>query len=661
MSVQLSESDLAQLNTDLTRAFQRSRQQASEHLEQIKGYRDLYNGILPPKPEPWMANVHIPQLENFINTASTKIAAQAVGDSPIFTAEADDADSEQYVQGVEQFMQANIERMRFKTTATMGIRESMLTGQAWLPDGVKAMGKTLPQLPTGNLQGISSMPPSPLSLDELDWKPDCTLVITEDMMLIPYTAPSFERARGAFRRTTVTWSEIKNNKQIIESARDQLKGLWAQSEGVSPGQEALGITEWEPSELWDAEFNCYEGFFTWKRPDDDDETKWMILAFYPQDDGQTVVLRCAPYDQVYDHCMFSLLIWNPQANSMWGRPAAAGLSHLQKFTDATFSQGADAVTVNILPTLVVPPGSDFARKKFKFSPLGLITGNVNEIGPVNIGSGSLAAVGASFGQLETVRQYGERLSHVSDATTRGDDKQRTKFEVNILFQEGEQAASDQVGIFEIGMSDGDGLAGFATKLWKLFQKNMPQDRPVAFKVKKGGRNDWPEALPEWFRGKYTFHLHGASKQGSAEVRLRRAEATLQLLIMSPVNQYSLGDTVETAITKTQRLVRVYRDITLAMGYKDPEELIGSEPESLEECLPIIVGMAPQVAAKVVQEELAKQGIFPAPVPVGPTEIPGQNPGGGVSPQGGGGASATGSGGVQGMGPVMPPGGQGGPV
>lgn len=653
--MRLDETALAALDKELSLAFQRVRSQAAEMLDNVQLYRDLYAGTLKEKPLSWSANINIPMVEYLLKTSSRKLSQKLFASDPIFAVESEEPESVDAAPGMERLVQKWMERMRFASTGSVAISEAMLTGQCWLKNGVKKTDSALP-VETGQ----------PMTIDELDIEPTGDYVTTEDMMLIPFTAPSFERAKGAFSKVILTWDDIlAESGSLYEDAVNRLKAGWARGAGISPTHEQQGISEWIPDGLWQAEFVCYEGWYKWVKPGDKREKRWLLLVYYPVDEGQAIVLRCTEYDTVYRDLMFSLIVNDPQPNSMWGRSMVEGLKGLQMWTNATFSQCTDAITLALFPPTAVPQGSELLRRNLKRGPNQLWP--VSSPADVQVLHGSptsIAAVGAGFSQMALVREYGERLTSTTDITSgKTNEDRRTATEIGAVVESGNELQNFVVSVLELGSKAGDGFSGFAQKLVGVLDRFMPAE-PVRFPVQKKGKPDWQTVTPDWYKGKYKFTIHGAQQTWDPRVRMERAVTTLKMFQQCPFGAVSPIDKQDVVIEKIQRLWNAYRDLFTGLGNRDAEVWIGSKPETIEEALSILAltnpGMAQQILSTILpQPALGAQSGTPGQLsgqmaalqPV-PASAPGAEPGGQTQGGFGGGGGLPQPVGASGMGQVM---------
>jgi len=644
----LDAAELTQLGKELGIAFQASEGQASAFLDDVQSYRDLFAGVLPAKENDWSANVNVPATEYLVKNAARQLAAKVTGHTPMYLIEPADEQYVDYTAGLEQFVEQWVGKIRLRTTASLAIMEALVTGQAWIKSGIRKTGKKLATNPMMQQQAMNP--------EQLDVAPTAEVVVTEDMLLVPFTAPSFDRARGAFAKIMLTWDDIElAYKSMYEDSVYKLKTQWAVNNAVSPGNEQLGITEWVPDGIDTAEFTCYEGFFKWRRGADKVSTKWYMLLACPNDTGDPIVLRCVPYEDVYDSCMFSPLINDPSPRSMWGRSMIAGLRDLQTFTNSTFSQMTDSITLTLLPPMAVPQGSDILRKRVKWGPMALIpVSNPSEIQPLPPAA-NLTAFGPAMNMMDTVRSYGERLTGTTDVTTgKTEENKRTAYEIGVVVESGNELKNYTVGILEMGLHEGDGLEGVAVKLVEIFNRYFPP-MPIKYGVRKSGKMGWEASKPEWFTGNYRFSLNGSNQTWNPQVKIQRAMQTLEQLKMCPFAAYAPSDTPDIIVEKTQRMWSAWRDFLGSMGHRDPEVWIRSEPQTLAECLGVVSIVNPQMY-QTLMLMLSEQASGGQPMPGMPGEA--GMAGVGASPQDTGGIPAAGQpgaiaggGGLQGAPPV----------
>ena len=647
----LDEETRLTLGRELGQEFNDSYSASTQLRFDVTDYRDQYESILPEKKLKWQANIAIPSTKHMINSAAIRISSAAFGADPIFEVEAEDPAYDEVAQEEENYHQVWNERNRLKTKGYMAVRDGLIAGQCWLKNGVRRTGKPPPDW-------NALMPDIPLRLDQLDVVPTCDYVITEDMMLLPFTAPNFKSAKGAFSRVKLRWNDIvlaQKSKVFYPDAVELLKAKWQKDNSRTYSQEQMGIETQVPRKIWSAEFECWEGIYRWTRPGDDTEQEWLILAYYPLESaGDAIILRCKPYKEVYgDTWFFVPIIIDPKPNSMWGGSMCKSIQGLQNFTNSMFNGCTDAVQISLLPPMKVGMGTYTKRKQLKWGPLEMwpVTSPTDVLEPMSGSPSSMAALSAGMGMIDLCRQMMERVTGQSDPTTTGkvSEERRTAFEIGLVAQAGDVIVDHQVILVEIGTEEGHGIEAFAQNQMAIIRNFLPK-WPITYKSNKQGQGPWPVVKPEWHEGSYRFIPHGNSAGANPEVRFKRAQVTLGAMMQDPFVIPSPFDLQhqDVLLEKVRRIYKVRRDFYEAMGCKHPERNIGGEPQTFEEAVIIAANINPAIgqaiAMQMAQQAMRAeaQGAFGAPG--GMVPVPGETAAGGF----GGGIAATGAGGGAGV-------------
>jgi hypothetical protein len=602
-------------------------------LQQIQEIRDLYAGKLEPKKQAWMSNLHVPTLKHYVQTGAIKLARKVLGATPVFTVEAKRPEGVKQASQAEEWLQVWVEVLRLIVYGAIAIREALQVGQCWIQHGIKPTGKTIQE-------------GQPVNIDDLDVVPTINVVITEDMLLMPYNAPSFDRAFGAFARKRLTWDDIRaavDSKAVTEDAANRVKLMWATAAGLSPQQEALGITEWEPDGLWQAEFPCYEGFFNWAKPDDKRQTKWYVVMYCRDGANDVVILRARKYADIYGKkCLFTLIAYDPDQNSMWGNPLGKDLTSGQKFTNAAHNMAVDGTVMSILPPNKVMLGSDLLRRKVTWGPFAMIpVASPADLEPMPTSPSTVQAITAMLNQIEMVRQWDERRASVTDVTSgKESEEKRTLGELNMVAESGNELNEHHVNILEMGLSVQDGFVGLADKIMDTLKRYMPPV-PIEYKGKVAGDLTTKTVTPELYDTPFEYTLHGATQTWNPEVRLRRAMMTLAQIQQCPFMNFGTLDTPEVVVAKAKQLWAAWREVWSATGHKDAEAMIGAEPETFDDAIRCVGAINPQLAEMLVQNkemlEAAQRGEpgIPALSPMAQAEAGAIGGGGAGEPVGAG--------------------------
>jgi len=635
------------LGRELGQAFADSWNATNDLRAQVEVRRDQYEGLLDDKPLEWSANNNYPVTKHQIRTAAIQIARTALGTDPIFEVEADDPRYDEAAQNVEAFNQFWHERTRLRSKGYIAILESLITGQAWLKPGIRATGKQIPDI-------TMMMPDEPITVDQLDVIPTCDYVVTEDMMLLPATAPSFRRAKGAFARTILRWNDImqaKRRKAFYEDAIERLKLTWQEELTVSQTHEQQGIAETTPSEIWSAEFECWEGIYRWAIPGTDEEIEWLILAAYSVDrEGDAIILRCEPYRPLFgDQWFFTPIITDPKPNSLWGGSLVENIRGLQNFINSMFNACTDAVQITLLPPLAMSPAAYAQRRNLVWGPLAKWPVMPNDVAPIMSSGNSLAAVQAGLGMVDMARQMSERVVGVSDPTSgRPSQEKRTAYELSLVAQSSSQIFEHHVVMVQIGPEEGCGLESYAEMMMQIIRRFLPK-QPLLYRSGGQGQSPFHVMKPEYHDGKYRFIARGNSATSNPEVRGNRAQAVMQSIGQNPFAIPGIMDSPEMIVEKAKRIYKAYNEYYQAMGVKHPESYIGGEPETFEEAIRVVAVINPQVAMQLMEQYQMQMAQYQmqmaqAQASANPMGV-GAAPGAGAYP---GAAGAGGAGGIPGV-------------
>jgi len=606
--------------------------------EKVVIWRNQYEGILPDKPAKakWSSNVNIPTTKAHINSASVSIANTALGSDPIFEISATEPEALEYEQKQESYLQFWCERTRLRSKGGMAIKEALQTGQCWLRSGIKHTGKPTPRLIDVFNSG------KPVSISKLDVLPTCDYVITEDMMLLPYTAPSFAQANGAFVRVTLRWNDIvKAGDNLYSESTDFLKTQWQTDNSVSQTHEQQGIENVTPIGLWNASFECWEGIYRYTPLGEDSEREWFVLAYWDSEtQGDAVILKCIDFRDTFGEKAlwpFFPIIYSPKPNSMWGGSMCEDIRGMQEWLNSVFNACTDGFQMSIMPPMAVS-SAIYNNKNLRWGPFEKWpVNNPTDITPIPTPPATFAAIGSAMGLMEIVRNTTERVTTVSD-TNMGKPSQgtHTKFEIATVVELGNEQVNYHVGTIQMGIDENTGLEAFGENFLQLIWKFMPP-APINFKSNTGGKEPFEITNPAWNKGTYEITAHGTYASSSPEVRFKRSMGLKQTIAQSPFLAISPLDTRESLLDKVKRWYRAESKFIQAMGEKDPEGWLGSEPSTFEEALSVATILNPMaVQAIVMRLQSEGQVVPPGMVPDQGQETPGVVGGGGENrPEGGG--------------------------
>jgi len=637
------------LANELGMAMDDSQDASATFRDNVAGYRDQYEGLLKAKPMEWMSNVNIPTTKSMVNTASIKVARAATGSSPIFEVEAVDPEYDDVAQNEENWLQFWNEEMRLAGKVGIAVREAMITGQCWLKAGVAGTGNQLPEY---------MEPGQPLKVHEIDAEPTTEYIVTEDIMLLPFTAPNFKSSKGAFGRRWLRWDDIQGMveaKTVYTDAVEYLENRWNVDNPTTQTQALQGIEEVTAKNIWSAKFECWEGIYRWVKPGDKREKEYLILAYYNSDTrGTAKILKCIEYKPLFgDNWFFTPIICDPKPNSMWGGSMCEDIRGLQTWINATFNQITDAITINILPPVAVKPGSDVARKNLKWGPMErwIVSNPATDVQMLNGSQSALTAISQSYNGLNMVNGMAEKVTGVS-APSQGapSDEKKTAFEINAVISAGNDKFDYTVSVVQMGIEEDQGLEAHAVNTMEIIRRFLPNE-PIQYKSSAGGNEPWQVVRPEWHEGKYKFVPRGSSATSNPQTRFQLAGQTMREAMQSPFTQLSPMDDPPQVLDKIQRLYKAQREYYQAMGHKHVEQYIGAEPTTPEEGMRIAAAINPQVAmqimARLQQQAQAQQqqqmlaagmvppGIPPQPGAIGQGNVPGEVGAGAGNPGGGG--------------------------
>jgi hypothetical protein len=605
--------------------------------DKVQVLRDAYKGVLKEKPLKWMSNVHIPLIGYMVNQAAVAIGESATSVTPMFDLEAREPEYDDFAARMEEELEFWITKTRFRSKAKMAVKESLITGQCWLRPGVRdtERGKESMQAQLMLKESISP--------ESLDVEPDCRYIITEDMLLLPYTAPNFRSANGAFARTWLRWNDFVRagqNGTFYQDAVEKVKLDWQKDHPVSQIHEQQEITESVPETMWQAKFECWEGIFRWTKPGDTTEKEWLILVYWSTDSpGDAVILKCTEYRQLYsDQWFFVPIVCEPQANSIWGLSMAEALQGCQAVMKATTDMSLDAICIGILPPIAITPGSEAYRKNIVWGPLEKwpLANPMTDVNMLGANASVMAGVQAAMGQTEFFRGMAERKSGVNDLRVgKQEPERRTAYEIRARMGAGSQIFEEQVATLQFGMEDDQGLEAYASMMLQILARYLPAV-PITYRY-GNGPNHWKTVDPAWRQGKYNIIPHGTTANANPEVQLNRAMATMEELKQSPFLAISPMDTPEAVLAKVQQMYKAESAFFQAIGHKRVDSYIGQEPQTIEEAMAIAAILNPMAASIIATRQLAKRGIVPGAPPmlgaggeVAPPTLP-QSAGGGNKP------------------------------
>ncbi len=652
-NLKLSDEDRTALGNQLGFEFQRSIDAMAGLRAKWQLCRDQYAGVKDPdiQKADWQARYSMSLTAEAVDTAAVNICKVMFAADPYFELEAEDPEYDDVAAHEEAYQQFWHERMRLKSKVELAVKDALIVGQAWLRGGVRATGNSLPIELT-----------RPLRISELDAVPECSVVYSEDMILMPVTAPNFRASRGAFAKATLRWNDFaqaRETKAFYEDAISRVESMYSSDYSTTQIQDQQGVTREQPENKWDAEFVCYEGIYRWTKPGDKTETEWLILAYWSEDHpGEAIILRCTPYEPWYgSQWFYTPIIVDPEPNSMWGGSMVDDIKDPQRWTDATFEQSTDALTMAIHPPLVVPPSAGTDTKKLQWGPgEKWPLANPQAVQMLSVPGTVLSAINISMAQMESVRQNAQRRTGTGDtmqgAQTQGN---KTAYEIGAVVQNANQIFEAKLSHVQIGMEEDQGLEAFAQLMLTIHDRLMPNSQ-IIYRTGKGS-DPFQTVDPMWHKGRYRVRAHGNTSSANPQERLARATAIKKASMESPFLRVSPIDTPALLTEKMKRWYAVERDVFQALGVKYVESYIGTEPADFKEALHVAAIINPeavkQMALLAQQNQAAATGGMVPPVPgqgVAPNEgAPVARADGGAQGLGIGGGAVSDSGIPAGMG------------
>jgi hypothetical protein len=227
--------------------------------------------------------------------------------------------------------------------------------------------------------------------------------------------------------------------------------------------------------------------------------------------------------------------------------------------------------------------------------------------------GDMQAASLGMAQMEFARETAERVLGVSDMMQgKPSAEKRTAFEISAVVEGGNVKFERMVARIEFGVDETQGLDSFAAELMRLTDLVTP-DVPISFK--RRGDKKMSVFEPGIKDGRFEYIPHGTNSNVNPESRYKRAYGTIQEMKACPFAQISLLDDADDVLAKMQNWHRAYSRFWVAMGNKNVEELIRSEPETIDEAIKLLpVFMDPQMALEIIKRIEIETGKRPPPVP-----------------------------------------------
>jgi hypothetical protein len=599
--VKLSKDDQIAFSNELSEQLIKAYNSGSRLRADIQDWRDQYEGDLDNKPEKWQSNYNVPHVSSVIDTIGDKLAGLVCSGVPFFSCEPENPEQDADANMMEQMMEYWLRRMHWSASVRLGIHDTLIAGTNWIVSWAEPNGNT-------SVDSYSAI----ATAKTVEARPFQRWISPEDCCLIPFHAPNFQQAKGAFVCSKKRWNELRagqKDKRYYSEGVEKVKADWGRTQPQTPSQQSTGIDIAEPRDLWTAEFETWWGIYRWMKPGEKAESEYMVDVAWSPDQSQAIVLRVTKYDsEQFAGWPFTVIANRPRKDSMWGRSSVKPISGIQKWYNATFDQMTDAITLTIMPPLAVRPGA--GRRKYVWGPQAMnqVSNPATDIVPMGPANTSLAGIGVSLNMAGFVQNMSERALGTSE-NTQGvpTSERRTLGEMQIVEASGSVRFDSQVAYLELGAGEDSGLESFANKMCSVLSAFMPR---VPFQFSTNGRRGLMTTDPNIYDYSFRFALRANSAMSNPELRMKKAMASIQQIQGSPLTNPSVLDSQERLIEKMRAIWKAYREVWQAMGNKDPEEVIGAEPQDINEALAIAAAIPG--AMPVAQALAVRFGIIPPP-------------------------------------------------
>jgi hypothetical protein len=645
----LETEDMDRLERDLNLAFDNSHNAGAERREMREGWRATYWGQLLEKPLPWMSNVDMRLAKYIVDSSAKKFANAVFGSDPLCELQSrvpggdDDAKEEQNYQ---QFW---YDVIRLRVKGYIAILWSMIDGECWL----------WPEAKRTNNPEIKVASSKPITIDQLDVVPDVRVVLADDTMLLPFDAPTFYLARGAFARTMMRWNDITklaDSGQMYFDAVDRLKTKWQEGNPQTEKQRQQGVDTTSPNNIWDSSFECWEGIYRWTKPGEDEERVYLMTLYSPvlQGDTTVIVLKMVEYTQFYGDAWIPCpIICDPNPNSLHGNSAVGDLEGFHSWINATFNQCTDALTISIMPPRAM--GLSSIGKNLKYEPGAQWDVSPGDVAEIRSDPGVFRGIQVGMSMIEDVRGMGARLKSADDTSigkvTAGD---KTKYEIGAVLQASDQMQEQHITSLQIGADEGQGFKAVYEMLFQITKQFLPK-RPLMYRSPKSSDKDpFTTIDPKVHQGSYDFIPTGSSMSSSQQVKYAKAQATMQSVGASEFCMVSAQMEPPEVLDVMKRRWNAQAAFLAAIGNPHPETVLGGEPNSVNEAMSAASIVFPQAVATIVAREDLREreqsggGSQPGGVVQAPLGSPGGESGAGQPALEAGGGGVPGADGVQRM-------------
>jgi hypothetical protein len=423
---------------------------------------------------------------------------------------------------------------------------------------------------------------------------------------------------------------------MYADAVDRLKTKWQTGNPQTEKQRQQGVDTTEPNDIWDAEFECWDGIYRWTKPGEDEERVYSMTLYSPvlQGDMSVIVLKMTEYTQFYgDNWNLIPIICDPIPNSLHGNSAVDDLQGFHDWENATINQASDALTINIMPPRA--GGLTSKGKNLKYEPGAIWDVAAGDIAEVRSDPGVFRGIQVGMSMIEDRRNRAARLKNADDPSVgKVSPGQQTKYEIGAVLQASDQMQEQSITALQVGCEEGQGFKALYEMLFQVVKQFLPK-RPLMYRSPKSSDTDpFTTIDPKVHQGSYDFIPTGSSMSSSSQVKYARAQATLQIIAGSEFCMVSAEMEPEEVVDVMKRRWNAVANCLATIGNPHPETVLGGEPSDIQKAIVTAMAAFPQATATIMQRLAAQSGnstpgMVPAPAGAGGGEQPG-------APQGGGG-------------------------
>ncbi len=625
----LTDEECAQVEKDLSQAVTNFQSASADRTRLRKEWRRIYHGEVKDKPYEWMSNVDMHLAQYMVDGAAKKLAGAVFGPDPLVEVVPTSPDGEEDAAALQNFLQYCYQRMRIRTKGFLALQWGQIDGDAWIWPRPR---ETRKKIPKGN---------DPVAINDLDVFPDLDYVLADEQMLFPFEAANFRQARGAFARQWMRWADIKKMRaaeQCYEKGADRLKSKWSQTNVPTDEQRYEGVGTTDPNDPGDSLFECWEGFYRWTHPEEEDERIYLMTFFCPTNQGDTtvVLLKMVEYTQYYDDLYFFVpILANAVPKSMHGTSTVDKIAGFHEWTNTTFNQVTDAITMSVFPARAA--GLTAQGKNLQTEPGAIWPVQPSDVQEIRGDPNTARLANTAMTMVEDVRSQAARVTSVEDPSIgKIAPGNQTKFEIQAVLHTADQQQEECITTLQIGLDEDQGFKAVAAVIFQIMKKFFPK-RPIMYRSPKASKDQpFVTINPSVFERDYDFIPTGSSTSSSAEVKFAKAQAELEQAQTSEFCMVSPVMTRDQVLDVMKRRWKALSKYFSAIGEQHPENVIGGEPADVDTAMVIAMVAFREAVNAIYQREAAK-------------EQAGGNPASGmVQPAGSEGPQPTGTGPGQGM-------------